>query len=153
MEDITLNNPTQVGLHSKRINTVLYDDHSSTLFAGGEDGKVVQYKKSEQSNVFTLVKDYKNVGLGYVFSSTKIGDFVAFGGSKGSVALIDISGRTKCKGSIKTGFGSIRSLTGCGFSTSKKALLSISGRNPEFSGECTDIYEVQGKGLTKANRK
>ena len=63
MEDITTKEVSEIGKHGKFIYTVLYHEESRSLLVGDHTGHVVQYQKKEDSNSFTKVKDYGDVGI------------------------------------------------------------------------------------------
>ena len=145
MEDISLKKVTQLGTHKNWINTVLYDEATNSLFAGDGNGHVLQYKKEDESSSFTLFKDHGHLGIDHVCSSGKLGRFAFFGGQKDSIKVIDMDRNELLEGSVKTGFGRVLSLRVCRMEEIKKVLLSVGGRFPSFSGDNTDIFELQGK--------
>ena len=140
IEDITSNSPAQIGEHKDDIRTLLFDEASKTLLVGDDSGHVLQYKQGE-SGEFSLLKDYGNVGVGCVRSSTQVGDFTVFGGTKQKIKVIDIQSQRLLEGSIETAYEDINSLRACRL-TSEKVLLSVGGRNPSFSESKTDVFEI-----------
>ena len=101
VENIIQGNPTQIGAHCDKIQTVLFDSLTQSLLVGDLNGHVKQYKKVDQS--FTMVKDYKNVNKGYICSSTQVGRFAIFGGNNSLVA-IDICEQQIFPGLLKSPF-------------------------------------------------
>ena len=139
-EDITQNNPTQIGTLTNYIYTVLYDEASKTLFAGDDNGYVIQYQKAENSASFSKSKDYGNLGIGSLYSSTLVNGLAIFGGSNNSIIAIDIKTKT-IYGSVVTAYKYIYSLTPCKVSKSR-TLLSVCGGNPNYSDTSTDIFQI-----------
>ena len=141
-EDITTNKVTQIGKVKNYLYTVLYDPKTRSLFAGDGSGILYQYQKSKEINSFIFIKNYGNIGLSYICSSSLVGDLAIFGGYYTfSLAAIKISDQQLCKLTKKIPFNEITSLQTCMMSKSK-LLLSIGGKSPSFSGFSTDILEV-----------
>ena len=140
-EDITTGNKSQVGTHSGNISTVLYDEASRTLFAGDNSGYVIQYQKSEDSASFSQLKNYWNVGIGYLYSSTLVKNLAIFGGNNNRIIAIDIDSKQVLPGSVITSFQCIRTLTPCEVSRSR-TLLSVGGSRVNYSDTRTHIFEV-----------
>ena len=142
MEDIETNQVSCIGEHRSQIYTLLYDQKTRSLLVGDYSGHVIQYQKNKDSNFFTKVKDYGDLGIGFVQSSCLFGDLGIFGGyNKSSIAVICISEQKLVKGKIETAFKNVDSLQVCEVSESK-VLLSVGGRNPSYYGNKTDVYEI-----------
>lgn len=143
MEDITQRSPVKIGVHSNYIRTVFYDQFSKTLFAGDENGHVIQYQRCEESGSFHLLKDYGNVGVGRIFCSAQVGGLAVFGGSNTySIMAIDISQQTVVQGCVETAIRYIDSMQFCRVSRECN-LLSVGGRNASFSESSLNIFEVK----------
>ena len=142
MEDIVLQEVSEIGKHGGYICTVLYHDETRSLLVGDHTGHVIQYQKSEKTNSFTKVKDHGNVGIGPVISSCQYKDYAVFGGyNTSSVAVINIPEQKLVQGTIKTAFKNVDSLQICEVSGSK-VLLSVGGRVVSYSDN-TDVFEVE----------
>ena len=150
MEDITQGDTTQIGTHSGFIQTLVFDKLTETLLVGDESGRVKQYKKIKkstffgflkESDSFTLVKDYKDIGVGQVLSSAQIGGLAIFGGANHSIIAIDISKQRLCTGVIKSPFEDTYSLVVC-HSADSNVYLSIGGSDPKYSSNVSDYLDV-----------
>ena len=142
LEDITRNKPSLIAEHGDELNTLLYDPETETLLVGDDTGHVIQYKR-EESGGFTFLKDFGDVGVGYVTASTKMGGFGVFGGYDTSkIVVIDLKESKICKGTITTAFKRIFSLRVCRVSETE-TLLSVGGRKPSYSGSLTDVFRVK----------
>ena len=139
VEDITEGNPKQIGTHGDFIQTVLFDSVTQSLLVGDFDGHVKQYKKVDQS--FTMVKDYGNVGVGDVVSSTQVGQFAIFGGYKRFLVAIDISEQRVFPGHLKSPFKYTYSLQVCE-SEGSSVYLSMGGSSPEYSSDTSDCLDM-----------
>ena len=149
-EDITRKNTKVIAKYKALIRTILFDSVTRTLFVGDSFGFVRQYQQSKRSNFlglfkeslyFSLLKDYGNVGVGWVLSSSKVGGFAIFGGSNNSLVAIDISEQQLCKGVIKSPFEKTYSLRVC-FGVYRNVYLSVGGENPDYSSIKSDCLEV-----------
>ena len=139
VEDITQGNLRQIGRHGVLIYTVLFDNHTQSLLVGDYNGHVKQYKKVNQS--FTMVKDYGNVGVGVVCSSTQVGRLGIFGGNNRSLIAIDIAEQRVCPGFLKSPFWWTYSLQVCEGAGSK-VYLSQGGDDPDYSSDASDFLDV-----------
>ena len=150
MDDITKGNPSKIGTHKGGIITLLFDSMTETLFVGDISGHVKQYKRSQKSNFFgllkdsdsfILLKDYGYVGVGRVLSSAQVSRLAIFGGNKNSLAAIDISKQQLCTGVIKSPFMSTNSLEVCRGADSN-VYLSIGGSDPNYFSNVSDYLDV-----------
>lgn len=141
IEDIILNKTTTFGELEGVIYTLLYDKTTETLFAGDYSGHIKQYKKSNNTDTFTLVKDYRNVAIGAVYSSALVGGFAFFGGKNHTLIAINILERRLCKGKIKGAFDRTHSLQVC-HSHSNKFYLSLGGSDPKYLSTNSDLLDV-----------
>ena len=139
MEDITLRNPRQIGTHVGWISTVLFDSLTQSLLVGDFDGHLKQYKKVNQS--FTIVKDYGELDVGCVLSSTQVGRFAIFGGNDRSLVAIDISKQRVFPGRLKSPFKNAYSLQVCQ-GIGSNVYLSLGGSSPEYSSDAFDFLDV-----------
>ena len=139
MEDITQGNPRQIGTHGGEIYTVLFDSLTQSLVVGDSKGDVKQYKKVNQS--FMMIKDYGNVSVNYVMSSTQVGRFAIFGGDDYSLAAIDISGQRVCVGPPRSPFKYTYTLQACE-GLGSKMYLSLGGFIPIYYSDTSDCLDV-----------
>ena len=139
IEDITLRNPRQIGTHGVLTQTVLFDSLTQSLLVGDFDGDVKQYKKVNQS--FTMVKDYGNVCVGRILSSTQVGRFVIFGGNSNSLVAIDILDQKVCAELLVSPFGLTYSLQVCE-GVGSNVYLSLGCSCPKYSSDASDFLDV-----------
>ena len=139
VEVISQGNPRQIGTHGGLIETVLFHSLTQSLLVGGKSGHVKHYQKMNQS--FTMVKDYGDVGVGLIYSSTQVGLLAVFGGSNRLLVAIDICKQRVCPGRLKSPFGSTYSLQVCQ-GTLPNVYLSVGGRSPKYSSDASDFLDV-----------
>ena len=150
MEDINQGNPTEIGRHSSWILNVSFDSLTETLLVGDRSGHVKQYKKNQKSKffgllkdpvTFTLLKDYGDVGVGWVLSSALVGRFAIFGGINHCLVAIDISKKRLCTGVIKSPLKWNYSFEVCHGSDSN-VYLCVGGCFPKYSSDVSDFLDV-----------
>lgn len=136
----TLNADTSQHFETKEfgIAFVRYDESTNTLFAGGYDQKVTQYK--ENNGQWEESKDFGNVGISYVYSSTQIGDLIFFGGMNGSIRVLNTKTGETIGDPVKTSSKNIFTLMIC-YSDSN-IFLSIGGLKTLESPEVTDFFNI-----------
>lgn len=142
-EDITLNKSSRIATHKNEINTVIFDEASSSLFVGDDTGHVLQYKKDKESGTFTFLKDYGNLGIGYIISSSVLQDLVFFGGFETSkIRVISIKEGGLLGGFVETAFKTVYSIQTCRVSYSK-TVISVGGNKGSYCSICSDVYRVK----------
>ena len=156
-EDIITNKPVSFGKHEGRIQTLLYDEVTESLFAGDQKGYVKQYKRGSSNNPFNLVKDYGDVGIYSVYSSALVGRFALFGGCNFTLVAIDIQERRLFKNITRSLFLSTFSLQ-VFHNLDNKVYLSIGGYEPYYYLNVSDFLDVtkmynHKKNLTESNQK
>ena len=139
IEDITSRNPRPIGTNDGEISNVLFDSLTQSLLVGDFDGHLKQYKKVNQS--FTIVKDYGELDVGCVLSSTQVGRFAIFGGNNRSLVAIDICEQQDCSGLIKSPFGWTNSLQVCE-DVNSNVYLSLGGICPDYSSDASDYLDM-----------
>ena len=153
IEDIQTNQVSCVGMHQNEIRTLLYNEKTRSLLVGDSTGHVIQYQKKKDFNTFTKVKDYGDLGIGSVHSSCLFGELGILGGyDKSSIAVIRIPEQELVAGKIITAFKNVDSLQVCEVSESK-VLLSVGGRDPLYSGNTTDVFEIMVETKKKKQRE
>ena len=156
-EDITTNKVTLFGKHRQSIYTLLYDKVTESLFGGDCSGHVKQYKRSSSNNLFSLVKDYGDVGVYRVICSAQVGRFALFVGRNYSIILIDILERRLFKNIRRSPFSLTFSLQVC-HGLNDRMYLCLGGYNPNYSStvsyflDVTDMYNYK-KQFTVVNEK
>lgn len=142
MEDTRTNQVVNIGTHSNSVKSVLYFEKTKSLLVGDSDGHIVQYQRVGDSAPFERVKDFGDVGIGYVQSSTQVGDYSIFGGfDSSSLVVVNVSAGEVLKGRVKTAFKHVDSLRVCAVSD-QKVLLSVGGRQACYVGNGSDVFEV-----------
>ena len=150
MEDITKGNPTKIVKHSHEILTLLFDSMTETLLVGDTSGQVKQYKKRKKSNFcglledsdsFKLLKDYGDVGVGWILSSAQVGPLAIFGGKQNSIVAINILEQRLCEGFIESPFRDTLSLQVCQ-GVDSNVYLSVGGEYPDYSLDVSDYLDV-----------
>ena len=139
IEDITQGNPRKIGTHGGTISTVLFDSLTQSLLVGDYKGHVKQYKKVNQS--FTMVKDYGDVGVGVIVSSTQVGRFAIFGGNMSYLVAIDIFKQRVYAGLLKSPFEWTNSLQVCD-GVGSNVSLSLGGNGLKYSFDRSDWLDV-----------
>jgi hypothetical protein len=143
-EDITKNEKgasTEIHKRQDNIYTMFYHEVSESLFAGGCDKKLVQYKKLKDSQSWILVKDYGDVGIGCIYSVEQIGNLLVLGGSNNKVIAIDCVNQKALEGTVDTAIICIHSLQVCEL-PNQEIYLSVSGEGMSYSDEKSDLYNV-----------
>lgn len=143
MEDISTNKVNTFGKHESAIQTLLYNKMTETLFGGDCSGHVKQYKRGNSKQPFSLVKDYRNVGIGKVFSSAQVGGIAFFGGENHSLVAINIWETRLYKKKIASPFSNNYSIEIC-HGEHQKVYLSIGGEFPEYSSTVSDFLDITG---------
>jgi hypothetical protein len=143
-EDISKNESDaciEVDKRGKTICTLFYDEVSESLFAGGWDEKLGQYKKSKDSQSWTMVKDYGNMGIGWIYSVAQIGNLLIFGGNHTKLIAIDGVNQRQLEGGVDTAIGLVFSLQVCEL-PDEEMYLSVNGENISYSDDKTDLFDA-----------
>ena len=149
IEDITNTDPNYVPVKFPtggiEIYTILIDEERMCMFIGNWKGMLVEFSLDTNGYSRKIVKDYGDLGIGNIRSSLKIGNIAVFGGTKSSVALIDID-NTQNLGIISDlAVGSIYSIELCRVKNNKsdvKLLLTVTGRDYDYSSSKTDVLDI-----------
>ena len=128
------------------VNTLGANESRNVLPAGGYDfdfdGQVVQYDLSTGQ----VVKAFGQVGTGIVLSSFNVNDLWCFGGDgESKVAVIDSVSRQALAKPVSSAIWTIYSMTVCKIqeeNNRSKVLLFIVGKNPEYSENQTDVFDI-----------
>ena len=78
-----------IGQHGKRINTILHLAGLNALLVGDDNNQLVQYQQGLREG-WVVSRDYKDLGIGKVLSSTCIGNLAVLGGNNGCVRVVDV---------------------------------------------------------------
>lgn len=141
VEDISTNKASFFGKHSDIILSLLYDKTTSSLFVGEYGGKIIQYQKERNNQVFNIVKDYGCLDLGGVNCCTQIGEYAIFGGDTHCLVAINIRERRVCEDKIESPYMFVASLQVC-HSLSSKVYLSLGTDDPYICPEVPDILDM-----------
>jgi hypothetical protein len=144
LEDITKNDNdafAEFHHHKRGIYTVFYHELSESLFAGGWNGTPVQYKKNKDTQSWSVVKEYEDVGIGCIYSFEQIGNVVLIGGSTNKFIAIDAVKQKVFERAIITVIESIHCLQVCEL-PNQEIYLSVSGQNPSYSEDKSDLYNA-----------
>ena len=148
MEDIENDDPEYKPAvfrgNTNTVNTIVVHEELNTILAGDDDGNVIQFDLGTR----TVVKDFGYLGIGGVLSSARIGHLAFFGGYD-DVAVIDIKKTAPFDVPLETALGCVYSLQICVVDGKQsnprpKVLLTVSGKDPDYSGESSDVFEASG---------
>ena len=146
MEDISNVNPhylpVTIGFLMNEINTILVNKQHSVLLVGDSGGKVVQYKFNLQSKVWTLQKNFGDLGIGMITSSARLDKLAVFGGDN-CVRMVDMEQLTVVERPTKTAIQSVHSVKMCAVS-GMKVYLTVAGVKPDYADSKTDLFNVSG---------
>jgi hypothetical protein len=103
---------------------------------------VIQYKFDPNKKTFTLLKDYGDLGISYVRSSTRVNNLIIFGGYSYSFRVIDYEKMTIVGEKYDTAIDVITSLSICNVSPTQ-TLLSITGySSTNYTNTQTDLLDI-----------
>ena len=127
------------------VYAVAVNEPNNVLFAGGENfyrGQIVQYELSTGK----VLKNYDQVGIGSIWSSTVIGNMWIFAGYKSSkFVVIDSVTKQVFHKPVTTAIDSIYYMTIGKVKHNRhdsKLLLFIVGDDPDFSESKTDVFDI-----------
>ena len=141
IEDVKTGKVASFGRHKGDIKTLLYHKGTASLFAGDSSGRIAQYRRSSRDSNFTLLKDYRDVGITGVYSSAQVGRFAVFGCRNRVLVVIDIPERRLCEGQIQSPFYQTLSLQVCR-GLGNKVYLSVGGYDPRYYSDVSDFLDV-----------
>ena len=141
VEDITTGSSFSFGYHNDFIFTLIFDQDSGTLLAGEWDKYLIQYDLDLVNKKFREVRDFGDLGIGYVYSSFRFMQYVFFGGSNYKLKVFDLSSKEMLPGHIKTGVRDIYSLQVCAIDKSR-IFLAVLGLNYKYSSNKSDLYDL-----------
>lgn len=124
-------------------NTLYVDEDKDLLLSGNEHGKLLQFNLTNGK----LVKNYGNLGVGYVVYYAKIGNLIFFGGWNSHFRLVLIDQRRTFGEPFKTSIRYHLSMNLCIIPAqipSKKPIiyLTSSGQNCVYTKDLSDVWEV-----------
>ena len=123
------------------ISTLVYDEDTGSLYSGDSNGQLIQYKVDTANLTFEKVKDYGDLGIGWITSSHRFLHFVFFGGNDGKIRVLDLSTGNLLSGHIDTSIKDIRSLQVC-LKNLKQIYLTVSGYESDYSNDKTDLFDI-----------
>ena len=97
LENIVDTNPHHssfgFGNHSQRKRSIVINEDLQTLVVGDFSGTVIQYDLCNGRSSLKVIRHYGNIGIGRILSSTRINNFVIFGGDSFCFRVIDTAKR------------------------------------------------------------
>lgn len=146
LENIVDTNPHHssfgFGNHSQRIRSIVINEDLQTLVVGDFSGTVIQYDLCNGRSSLKVIRHYGNIGIGRILSSTRINNFVIFGGDSFCFRVIDTAKRMMVTSSIRTSVECITSLTICRKSN-EDVFLCVVGSFP-VAGDDPDVFKISG---------
>jgi hypothetical protein len=140
-EDITDDQkPVKIGKHKNGILSLIFIEESKMLLVGDMSKKVFQYRLN-RNKTWTFIKDYGNIGIGLVYSCTRIMNLVIFGGFEtSSLRVIDSEKMVVIGDAYRTAIERIFSLSIC--KRPDQLVLSVNGLDPSYSNEVSDVLDI-----------
>ena len=130
-----------------QVNTLVVDEPNDMLFAGSSNhgrGQVMQYDLTTGQ----AVKNYDQIGIGSIQSSTRIGNIYLFGGfGSYQFAVIDSAIRRVVYNRVSTAIWSICSLETCyvqNKSHEENILLFVTEECSDYTFDRTDVFDITG---------
>ena len=136
---------TEFGEHENTIETVLVMEQSDCLFVGDNGGQLAQYRLHKAGRAPSLVKNFGNIGIGPVCSSVSVGNFAVLGGTNNTLAVIDADRQQVIHNDTRVAVECVYSMRVCCLRFSDKmtrAVITVSGENPDYSDGKTDMLDV-----------
>jgi hypothetical protein len=147
------------GVHKYYVHTIYYDETTCSLFSGDNMSMVIQYKKNIK-NGWKMVKKYSDLKINWIYSSTRIGNLMIFGGNNYHFTVIDAMEKQVVIRSTRIKINLATSLQVCKVypdnnddSDSHKYALSFSGSFPHFVLDKLDILDITGLVNQNVNKK
>ena len=136
MEDLWDNNSSAViGQHNGRINTILYLAGLNVLLVGDDNNQLVQYQQGSRGG-WIVRRNYKDLGIDWIWSSTSIGNLAVLGGENGCVRVVDVKQAETLGGPYATAIEGIYTLQAW---KASEVFLYVGGLNPDYSEGKTDL--------------
>ena len=129
------------GEQESNIQNVLFHKSSESLMVSGSAKKVVQLKKNETTYLWEEIKDFGDLGLKHVFSSTQIGHLAFFGGFNGCFRVINVKTGEIVGSPFRTAVKSIYTMETCVASDSK-VYLSVGGEKAKETAGLSDFFDI-----------
>ena len=123
------------------ITTLVYDEDTGSFYSGDTNGRLFKCKLDKTSKTFERVKDFGDLGIGYIISSYRFKHFVFFGGILNRIIVLDLSTGELLPRHLETAIGCICSLQVC-VMNHNKIYLAVSGTSYNYSGDKTDLFDV-----------
>ena len=148
IEDITNTDPNYVPvkfiIEGGETNTILIDEDRNCMFFGNNDGIVVQYSIDIKGYSRKIIKNYGDLGIGWIISSLRIGNIAVFGGNNSSLAFINIDSRQHLGNVSDLAMKWISSIELCTVKNKSdvKLLLTVGGSRYDYSGSKTDVIDI-----------
>ena len=125
------------------ITTLVYDEKTGFLYSGDYFGNLRKYKIDITSKTCEKVRNYGDLGIGWITSSHRFLDLVFFGGNKRKIRVLDLSTGDLLAGSLETSIKRVYFLQVC-VRSYDEIYLTVSGERPNYSKDKTDLFDVSG---------
>ena len=132
------------GQHDNKINTVLVMQKHQSVFASDYNGNVIQYRLDHAGGTPTIVKNYGDIGIGWVSSSVAGRNLALFGGRYSRLVVIAADMQQMVTKKIPVASGNIKSLSMCKSHVSNKKrrmLLAVCGIGADYSNRRSDLLD------------
>lgn len=145
MEDITKqwDHTKMIGTYGHYIYTMTFLPESRTLLVGDHIGNVYQISRPHNSWGWKLEKSYTNLGIGLIYSSTRLGHLVVFGGYNFGIRVVDTARKQIFSTTFKTALCYNYSLR-FWVRSRCQVLLLVSGQTGVYSDSQSDVLDATG---------
>ena len=123
------------------ITNLLYDKNTGSLYCGDDNGRLLKYKLNIAIKSFKLVRDFGDLGIGWITSSDRFLNFVFFGGSNREIRVLDLSTGELLPGDLQTSIDWIFSIQVCAKSE-KQIYLAVSGSVRNYFDYKIDLFNI-----------
>lgn len=135
---------SRIAIHDNTIRTILLSNQNGDLYVGDNSGLVTQYRRNNHSGIWKKLREYANLGIGGITTGTQWKGLFFFASNKGPYIrmLKESTGLMSLR--LKTAMSRVESVRACR-SPGSKSYLSVSGKGPNFSDSCSNIFEIAEK--------
>ena len=136
---------TSITICKGEISTILLDEKNWSLLVGDNKGRLLQMSFYFQVNLWKILKDYGDLGIGCIYSSCCQGDIAIFGGNNRKLAFINTRKREFMGYSFYLAPKFIYCIELCWIQkkSQPKALLMISGSRYNYNGKIDELDVTQ----------
>ena len=115
------------------------------LLVGDCNNQLVQYQLGSKGG-WVVRRHYKDLGIGWILSTTSIGTLAVLGGKNGCIRVVDVEQAQTLGGPYKTAIGVISTLQ---VWKTSQVFLYVGGRFPDYSHDKTDLFTITEMIITK----